>query len=31
MEKSGVVRGEAHAEDTDVLIFKDEMVVGFLR
>jgi len=30
VEKSGFMRGDAHAEDADVVIFKDEMVVGFL-
>jgi len=30
MKKRGVVRGDAYAEDTDVIIFKDEVVVGFL-
>jgi hypothetical protein len=28
VEKCGVVRGDAHAEDADVIIFKDEMMVG---
>jgi hypothetical protein len=31
MEKRGVVRGDAHAEYADVIIFKDEMMVGLLR
>src|SRR5882724_11029725 len=30
MEKSGSVSGDAHAENADIGIFKDEMVVGFL-
>jgi len=30
MKKRGVMRGDAHAEDADVVIFQDEMVVGFL-
>jgi len=30
MEKSGLVGGDAHAKYTDVIIFQDEMVVGFL-
>jgi hypothetical protein len=30
MEKSGFVSGDAHAENADIGIFKDEMVVGFL-
>jgi len=29
MEKRGAVGGDAHAENADVFIFKDEMVVGF--
>jgi len=29
MEKSGVVGGDAHAENADVLIFQDEMMMGF--
>jgi len=28
MEKSGVVGGDAYAENADVIIFKDEMMVG---
>jgi hypothetical protein len=31
MEKGGIVRGNAHAENADVGIFKDEMMVRFLR
>jgi hypothetical protein len=31
VETCGVVRGDAHAEDADVIIFKDEMMVGLLR
>jgi len=30
MEKGGVVGGDAYAENADVIIFKDEMVVRFL-
>jgi len=30
MEKRGVVRGDAHAEDADIVVFQDEVVVGFL-
>jgi len=30
MEKSGFVGGDAHAENADVGVFKDKMVVGFL-
>jgi len=30
MEKSGIVGGDAHAENADVFIFEDEMVVRFL-
>jgi len=30
VKKRGVMRGDAHAEDADVIIFQDEMVVGFL-
>jgi len=30
MKERGVVRGEAHAEDPDIVIFEDELVVGFL-
>jgi len=30
MEKSGLVGGDAHAKYADVIIFQDEMVVGFL-
>jgi len=29
MEKSGFVRRDAHAEDADVVVFEDEVVVGF--
>ncbi len=28
VKKRGVVRGDAYAEDADVIIFEDEMVVG---
>jgi hypothetical protein len=30
MEKSGFVGGDGYAEDADVVVFEDEMVVGFL-
>jgi len=30
MEKGGVVRGDAYAENADVGIFKNEMVMGLL-
>jgi len=30
MEKGGAVGGDAYAENADVIIFKDEMVVRFL-
>jgi hypothetical protein len=30
VEKRGVMRGDAYAENADVIIFQDEMVVGFL-
>jgi hypothetical protein len=30
VKKRGVVRGEAHAEDADVLVFKDEVMMGFV-
>ena len=30
MKKRGVVRGDAYAEDADVIIFQDEVMVGFL-
>src|SRR5260370_5168083 len=30
VKKRGVVRGDADAEDADVIIFEDEMVVRFL-
>jgi hypothetical protein len=29
MEKSGLVGGDAYAENADVVIFEDEMMVGF--
>jgi hypothetical protein len=31
VKKRGIVRGEANAEDADVIVFKNEMVVGLLR
>jgi hypothetical protein len=31
MEKRGGVSGEAYAKDADVVIFQDEVVVGFFR
>jgi hypothetical protein len=30
VEKRGGVGGEAYAEDADVFVYQDEMVVGFL-
>jgi hypothetical protein len=30
MEKCGFVRGDVYAEDADVFVFEDEVVVGFL-
>jgi hypothetical protein len=30
VEKSGFVRGNAYAENADVIIFEDEMMMGFL-
>jgi hypothetical protein len=30
MEEGGFVGGDAYAEDADIVIFEDEMVVGFL-
>jgi len=30
VKKSAVARGEAHAEDADVIVFKDEVMMGFL-
>jgi len=29
VEKSGFVGGDAHAEDSDVIVFEDEMVMRF--
>jgi len=31
VKKCGVVRGDAYAEDADVIIFQDEMVMRLLR
>jgi hypothetical protein len=30
MEEGGFVSGDADAKDTDVVVFEDEVVVGFL-
>jgi len=30
VKKRGIVSGDAHAENADVIIFKDEMMVRFL-
>jgi hypothetical protein len=30
MEKRGVVRGDAHAENADIIVLKDEMVMRLL-
>src|SRR6266436_3806293 len=30
MKKRGVMRGDAHAKDADIVVFQDEVVVGFL-
>jgi len=29
VEKSGFMSGDAHAEDADVIIFEDKMMMGF--